>query len=134
VAGAAAFGLAFDELLQPDPPPYVTELPCQTVGLPRIRYGYHIAMDNPLRGGVLILLAGGSPRTSRRAAISVPSSRWRRGGRETTPTWCSLQSTARPAAQFDAIIHIDRTHALEPLEPTSDWTAGEPPETYPSGL
>jgi erythromycin esterase-like protein/predicted phosphoribosyltransferase len=40
----------------------------------------------------------------------------------------------RPADQFDALIHIDRTRALEPLEPTSLWIAGETPETYPSGL
>jgi hypothetical protein len=40
----------------------------------------------------------------------------------------------RPADQFDAIIHIDKTRALEPLEPTSLWIAGETPETYPSGL
>jgi hypothetical protein len=39
----------------------------------------------------------------------------------------------RPADQFDAIIHIDKTRALEPLEPTSLWIAGETPETYPSG-
>jgi erythromycin esterase-like protein len=40
----------------------------------------------------------------------------------------------RPADQFDAMIHIDRTRALEPLDPTSLWIAGETPETYPSGL
>jgi erythromycin esterase-like protein/predicted phosphoribosyltransferase len=40
----------------------------------------------------------------------------------------------RPADQFDAMIHIDTTRALEPLEPTSLWIAGETPETYPSGL
>ena len=40
----------------------------------------------------------------------------------------------RPSDQFDAMIHIDRTRALEPLEPTSLWIAGETPETYPSGL
>jgi erythromycin esterase-like protein/orotate phosphoribosyltransferase len=40
----------------------------------------------------------------------------------------------RPADQFDAMIHIDRTRALEPLAPTSRWIAGETPETYPSGL
>lgn len=33
--------------------------------------------------------------------------------------------------QFDAILHIDKTHALTPLERTSQWEAGEPPETYP---
>lgn len=40
----------------------------------------------------------------------------------------------RPGEQFDAIIHIDRTRALEPLEVTSLWKAGETPETYPTGL
>jgi erythromycin esterase-like protein/predicted phosphoribosyltransferase len=40
----------------------------------------------------------------------------------------------RPGGQFDAIIHIDRTRALEPLEVSSVWVAGETPETYPTGL
>ena len=40
----------------------------------------------------------------------------------------------RPGEQFDAIIHIDQTRALEPLEVTSVWSAGETPETYPTGL
>lgn len=40
----------------------------------------------------------------------------------------------RPSDQYDAMIHIDETRALEPLEPTSVWIAGQTPETYPSGL
>ncbi len=40
----------------------------------------------------------------------------------------------RPADQFDAVIHIDETHAVEPLEVTSRWIAGQTPETYPSGF
>jgi erythromycin esterase-like protein len=36
--------------------------------------------------------------------------------------------------QFDAVIHVDRTHALEPLERTARWDEGEPPETFPSGI
>jgi erythromycin esterase-like protein/predicted phosphoribosyltransferase len=40
----------------------------------------------------------------------------------------------RPSDQFDAMIHIDSTRALEPLEPNSVWVAGQNPETYPSGL
>jgi len=36
--------------------------------------------------------------------------------------------------QFDAVIHIDKTSALQPLERTSLWDLSEPPETYPSGL
>jgi erythromycin esterase-like protein/predicted phosphoribosyltransferase len=38
---------------------------------------------------------------------------------------------ARVADQFDAVIHIDDTRALEPLERTSLWETGEVPETYP---
>jgi erythromycin esterase-like protein len=33
--------------------------------------------------------------------------------------------------QFDAVIHIDDTRAVEPLELTSEWEAVELPETYP---
>ena len=40
----------------------------------------------------------------------------------------------RPGEQFDAIIHVDNTSALEPLEVTSVWVDGETPETYPTGL
>jgi len=41
---------------------------------------------------------------------------------------------ARLAEQFDAIIHIDETHALKPLELTSHWVDGDAPETYPEGF
>jgi len=40
----------------------------------------------------------------------------------------------RPSDQFDAMIHIDSTRAVEPLETTSSWVAGRNPETYPTGL
>lgn len=36
--------------------------------------------------------------------------------------------------QRDAIILIDETRALEPLERSTRWESGEPPETYPTGL
>ncbi|MEO8734929.1 MAG: erythromycin esterase family protein [Edaphobacter sp.] len=36
-----------------------------------------------------------------------------------------------PPAQFDAIIHIDRTRALVPLEKSTHWERGETPETCP---
>jgi len=39
----------------------------------------------------------------------------------------------RLAQQFDYVLHFDETTALEPLDRTSTWTAGEPAETYPSG-
>jgi len=35
--------------------------------------------------------------------------------------------------QFDAVIHFDRTRAVEPLEATAEWSA-EPAETFPSGV
>ena len=41
---------------------------------------------------------------------------------------------ARLGDQFDAVIHLDHTRAVEPLERTSLWDEGEPPETYPTGL
>lgn len=36
--------------------------------------------------------------------------------------------------QFDAIIHIDRTHALHPLDLPPSWQPEEIQDTYPSGL
>jgi erythromycin esterase-like protein len=36
--------------------------------------------------------------------------------------------------QFDVLIHVDHTRALEPLERGSVWDAGEAPETYPTGM
>lgn len=36
--------------------------------------------------------------------------------------------------QFDAVIHIDETRALEPLERTAGWVTGEVPETYPTAV
>jgi erythromycin esterase-like protein len=38
---------------------------------------------------------------------------------------------AELSRQFDAVIHINETHAVEPLDLTSEWEAGELPETYP---
>jgi erythromycin esterase-like protein len=38
------------------------------------------------------------------------------------------------AEQFDWVIHLDETRALEPLERTGQWEQGELPETYPSAL
>jgi erythromycin esterase-like protein/predicted phosphoribosyltransferase len=40
----------------------------------------------------------------------------------------------RLADQFDALIHIDQTSALEPLDQGPVWHTGEAPETYPSGV
>jgi erythromycin esterase-like protein len=41
---------------------------------------------------------------------------------------------ARISAQFDAVLHFDETRAVEPLERTADWEAGEVPETFPTGI
>src|SRR6266478_4276029 len=41
---------------------------------------------------------------------------------------------ARLSDQFDAVIHFDETHALEPLERYVFWETGEPPETFPTGV
>jgi hypothetical protein len=37
-------------------------------------------------------------------------------------------------AQFDAVIHVDETRAVVPLERTAGRDAGELPETYPSAV
>jgi erythromycin esterase-like protein len=41
---------------------------------------------------------------------------------------------ARLTEQFDAVLHFDRTRAVEPLERASEWESGELPETFPSGI
>jgi erythromycin esterase-like protein len=38
---------------------------------------------------------------------------------------------ARLSDQFDAVLHFDETRAVEPLERTATWEAGEEPETFP---
>ena len=53
--------------------------------------------------------------------------------RPATERW-SHYFEAELAGQFDAVIHIDETSAVEPLESTSEWEAGELPETYPWGV
>jgi erythromycin esterase-like protein len=41
---------------------------------------------------------------------------------------------ARLDRQFDAVVHIDRTAALHPLDDVAAWDPLEPPETYPTGI
>ena len=41
---------------------------------------------------------------------------------------------AKVRDQFDVLIHVDHTRAVEPLERGSVWDAGEAPETYPTGV
>ena len=40
----------------------------------------------------------------------------------------------RLARQYDAVIHIDDTSAVEPLDVGQVWSDGEAPETFPSGI
>ena len=40
---------------------------------------------------------------------------------------------ARVAEQFDGVVHIDRTQALQPLDLTPAWEPERVPETYPFG-
>lgn len=39
---------------------------------------------------------------------------------------------ARLPDQFDAVLHFDKTRAVEPLERSAEWESGEAPETFPS--
>jgi hypothetical protein len=41
---------------------------------------------------------------------------------------------ARLSDQFDAVLHFDETRAVEPLELTAQWEAGEAPEKFPFGV
>ena len=50
--------------------------------------------------------------------------------RPQTERW-SHYFNARLADQFDAVIHVDESRALEPLERTAGWASSEAPETYP---
>lgn len=38
------------------------------------------------------------------------------------------------SSQFEAIIHFDESHAVEPLEGIAEKAKGEPADTFPSGL
>jgi erythromycin esterase-like protein len=77
-----------------------------------------------LRDGVRISKALGGPRLERAiGVIYLP-----RTERQ------SHYFDARLPEQYDAVIHLDETRALEPLERHEVWDAGEPPETYPTGV
>jgi erythromycin esterase-like protein len=41
---------------------------------------------------------------------------------------------ARLADQFDAVLHFDETHAIEPLSHAEEEQTAEVPDTYPAGL
>jgi len=41
---------------------------------------------------------------------------------------------ARLPEQFDAVVHVDTTRAVTPLDRGAGWPSEEPPETFPTGL
>jgi erythromycin esterase-like protein len=53
--------------------------------------------------------------------------------RPETERW-SHYFDARLAEQFDAIVHLDQTRGVEPLEDIAAWEPSEAPETFPSGV
>ena len=53
--------------------------------------------------------------------------------RPKTERWSHYFEAQLPR-QFDLMIHIDRTQALEPLDRSAGWDEGEPPETWPTAL
>jgi len=53
--------------------------------------------------------------------------------RPETERW-SHYFEARLPEQFDAIVHLDNTVAVTPLDRTAGWDEGEPPETWPTAL
>jgi hypothetical protein len=48
--------------------------------------------------------------------------------------WLRPLVYGRLREQFDAVIHLDETRAVEPLERTAEWEKGEVPETFPFGI
>ena len=107
----------------------------------------------PLRRRVRPPLAGsyerlfhdaGLPRLPAPAADrrSIWPRRWPRRG-SSAPSACSTFPRherrshyfhARLPDQFDYVVHLDETRAVEPLDNTTGWEAGELAETFPSGL
>jgi erythromycin esterase-like protein len=53
--------------------------------------------------------------------------------RPDTERW-SHYFEARLPEQFDALVHLDNTKALTPLDRSAGWDEGEPPETWPTGI
>ena len=73
-------------------------------------------------------------RRPRRAARAAARARDRRHLPARDRARRATTSTRSCADQFDAVIHIDETRAVEPLERTPTWERGELPETYPTAL
>jgi len=78
----------------------------------------------PLRGNARLLEPLEKPRLERAIGVIY------RPESERTSHYFEAQLTH----QFDAVIHIDETRAVEPLDATAGDLTGEPPESFPSGL
>lgn len=76
----------------------------------------------PLRAGGLAAKGLRAPRLERAIGVIYQPQ---------TERW-SHYFAARLADQFDAVIHLDESQALEPLERGAPWATGEAPETFPS--
>jgi erythromycin esterase-like protein len=78
----------------------------------------------PLRSDLELASALAAPRLERAIGVIYAPQTERR----------SHYFHARLPAQFDYVLHFDETRAVEPLERSAAWEAGEVAETYPSGL
>jgi erythromycin esterase-like protein len=78
----------------------------------------------PLRGDAALAQALREPRLERAIGVIY---------RPDTERW-SHYFHSRVAQQFDALIHLDETRAIDPLPDRTGGNPAEPPETFPSGL
>jgi len=78
----------------------------------------------PLRGGGRHVQALAAPRLERAIGVIYRPDTERE----------SHYFQARLPEQFDALIHIDTTRAVEPLERSARWNHRDAPETYPAGV
>jgi erythromycin esterase-like protein len=119
-AGAVTAASEWDQ-----PPERKTVRPAMTGSYERLFHDTGISrMLLPLRDDLVLASAVSTARLERAiGVIYLPRSERR-----------SHYFVARLPNQFDFVLHIDETAALEPLERTVGWETGEPAETFPSGL
>jgi erythromycin esterase-like protein len=78
----------------------------------------------PMRGERALVAALATPRLQRAIGVIYRPETERQ----------SHYFLARPAQQFDAIVHLDRTRAVSSLDAREPRGSGEAPETFPSGV
>jgi erythromycin esterase-like protein len=78
----------------------------------------------PLRDDARLAQALRQPRLERAIGVIY---------RPDTERWSHYFHAQLPA-QFDALIHLDTTRAVEPLERNAEWRSDEVSESYPTGL